>query len=249
MPTEPKPPADAVKLAPRWRRLISVLVIFHLTAVVIGPLEFATRMRSDAPSPVAASLRSAFAPYVDAAFLGHGYSFFAPEVGPSHLIRAKMEFDDGREPIELVFPDRRRQWPRLLYHRHFMLAEALQASFVSPEPPVPPPSEIGGNPRVFREEEASWRRGRAQYLSLRSSMENHLKKIYGADRVHLTRVEHALPSHYLFLENRRQLYDPESYLPLDETPTVGERSAAARDEMPTREPISRSSGPASGESR
>ena len=36
-----------------------------------------------------------FRPYLEAAYLDHGYAFFAPDPGPSHLVRYELEFDDG----------------------------------------------------------------------------------------------------------------------------------------------------------
>ncbi len=57
-------------------------------------------------------------------FLGHGYRFFAPNPGPSHLVRYEVEFADGRTESHR-FPDTQEQWPRLLYHRHFMVAEQV----------------------------------------------------------------------------------------------------------------------------
>ena len=62
--------------------------------------------------------------YLDVAYLNHGYGFFAPDPGPSHLIHYTIEFDSG-ETLTGTFPDREAYWPRLRYHRHFMLAEQL----------------------------------------------------------------------------------------------------------------------------
>ena len=60
-------------------------------------------------------------PYLDACYLNHGYNFFAPDPGVSLLIRYTIEREDG-SPYEGTFPDVRKQWPRLRYHRHFMLS-------------------------------------------------------------------------------------------------------------------------------
>lgn len=65
-----------------------------------------------------------FRPYLEVLYLNHGYHFFAPEPGPSHLVRYELRFEDGRVEQGL-FPDRHRHRPRLLYHRHFMLSEFL----------------------------------------------------------------------------------------------------------------------------
>ncbi|MEZ6073414.1 MAG: hypothetical protein R3C10_24860 [Pirellulales bacterium] len=67
-----------------------------------------------------------FRPYLEGAFLNHGYHFFAPEPGPSHLIRYEARLADGTT-ITGEFPNKEENWPRLFYHRHFMLSEHLNA--------------------------------------------------------------------------------------------------------------------------
>ncbi len=69
---------------------------------------------------------SVYRPYLQAAYLNHGYHFFAPEPGPSHLVRYEVELADGSRQSGF-FPDRTRHRPRLLYHRYFMLSEHLNA--------------------------------------------------------------------------------------------------------------------------
>ncbi|NIO41435.1 MAG: hypothetical protein GTO41_15415, partial [Burkholderiales bacterium] len=67
-------------------------------------------------------------------FLDHGYRFFAPEPGPGHLVRYEVTTSDGAGAAG-QFPDRDRIWPRLLYHRWFMLSEtAFAASSSLPSP-------------------------------------------------------------------------------------------------------------------
>jgi hypothetical protein len=122
---------------PGWSRglrtFVSVLVVLHLAAVIIPPFTLATSSPMEGTvSPLASRLLVIVRPYVEAAYLWHGYAFFAPNPGPSHLVRYRLTFDDGRPPIVAMFPDRQRHWPRLLYHRHFMLAEQLHADFVPP---------------------------------------------------------------------------------------------------------------------
>jgi len=56
--------------------------------------------------------------------LANGYRFFAPEPGPSHLVRYEVTLPDGSQEQGL-FPDRRQHKPRLLYHRYFMLSEFI----------------------------------------------------------------------------------------------------------------------------
>lgn len=106
----------APPLSRRIRGVVSVLLVLHLVAIASAPL---------AMEPASLPAQSAFGffrPYLDAAFLNHGYQFFAPNPGPSHLIRYELAFADGRSETG-TFPHPTQQTPRLNYHRHFMLSE------------------------------------------------------------------------------------------------------------------------------
>lgn len=181
-----------------WKVLISGLVLFHLTAVVIFPLAFA----SQGASPAVMDTMWLFEPYGRICHLNHGYAFFAPNPGPSHLVEYTLEFDDGREPVVGRFPDIEQHWPRLLYHRHFMLAEHLNADY---RPPQPPP---GATP----EQLAAWREERGRYEQHLRSLQRHLLTTYGADRVTLKRIEHAIPSPNAVLEEGIRLDDQRLYV-------------------------------------
>jgi hypothetical protein len=61
--------------------------------------------------------------YLDALYLNQGHSFFAPEVGPGNLIRYELYDQSGRVMEQGELPSRKDHWPRLRYHRHFMLAD------------------------------------------------------------------------------------------------------------------------------
>jgi hypothetical protein len=111
------PAPAAPPLALRWRILISGLVALHVTAVFVGPWALAPYT-----SALSGSLASVFHPYLRAGFLDNGYRFFAPEPGPAHLIRYELKLPDGTLTSG-IFPNVDDQWPRLLYHRHFMLSE------------------------------------------------------------------------------------------------------------------------------
>src|ERR1044072_2681228 len=125
--------------APLWTKvLISAVLLLHLAAVFTAPFAFASNAGEGSRSPLASALASGLRPYITALFLEHGYFFFAPLVGPNHLVDYRVEFDDGRPPVEGRFPDLAKERPRLLYHRHFMLAEALNNSSAPPEPPTEP---------------------------------------------------------------------------------------------------------------
>jgi hypothetical protein len=194
------------------RIVLSVLLFIHLAAVFFPPFTFATASGPGTVSPFAEPILSVLRPYVDLMFLDHGYFFFAPNPGPSHLLRAKLEFADGRPALELTFPDLKAHWPRLLYHRHFMLAEQLHSDFAVPEPPP----GVANDP----EQLASWRQARNRYELRRDSFKEHLREAYGASEVTLTRVEHLLLGPGEFRESGKSLNAADSYrdLPEDSTP-------------------------------
>jgi hypothetical protein len=121
-------PAGKAGLSTSWRVAISAAIVFHLAAVFTGPWSFAP-LHSRLADDVFRALR----PYIESLALGNGYRFFAPEPGPSHLLHYEMEFADGSRR-DGVIPDLKTEWPRLLYHRHFMLSEFLN-SIDSPAAP------------------------------------------------------------------------------------------------------------------
>ncbi|MFM7070308.1 MAG: hypothetical protein ACKO38_00735 [Planctomycetota bacterium] len=198
---------------PRWSRRLrwaaSLLIVGHVAAVFIAPFTFAS---TPAPgvsdgSPAAVAAMRWFHPYIEAMFLQHGYAFFAPDPGPSHLFRVRLEFADGRPSEELRFPDLRRQQPRLLYHRHFMLSERLWVGHV---PSVAPP---GLTENI--EELMQWRRSRESYETyfhtLRDSYLRHLMHERSATKAVLAREEHRLAGVDEIRERRRPLDASESY--------------------------------------
>lgn len=205
-PTEPMPPPAAVpgSWSQPTRRIATLLILLHLSAVFVAPFAFACTT-SGGSSPFADGLMRWYRPYVDLMYLNHGYAFFAPDPGPSHLVRYRVEFADGRPPVEGIFPDLKTQRPRLLYHRHFMIAETLYNLYTPPDEP----QEMSLDPELLRgllesqrsELEAAnrqrhqeqirlWEHRRNQYEALRSSLTRHLMAVHGGSQVTLTRVEH-----------------------------------------------------------
>jgi hypothetical protein len=112
-PALPQQPRPAVRIA------VSALVMFHVLAVFIGPFAM-----PPGTSQLASTCASIFQPYVESLCLANGYRFFAPEPGPSHLVRYEITLADGTR-THGVFPDRQQHVPRLLYHRYFMLSEFI----------------------------------------------------------------------------------------------------------------------------
>jgi hypothetical protein len=206
-PTDPWPPPRVVAGAwsPPARRIASLLILLHVSAVFVAPFAFACATRSGS-SPLADGLMRWYRPYVNLLYLNHGYAFFAPDPGASHLVRYRVEFADGRAPVEGTFPDLKTQRPRLLYHRHFMIADSLHNLYAPPDEPqgMPLNRELlrtlseskrreleAANRQQHQEQVRQWRHRRNQYEALRSSLERHLLAVHGGSQVTLTRVEHS----------------------------------------------------------
>ncbi|HVC94617.1 MAG TPA: hypothetical protein VND64_13040 [Pirellulales bacterium] len=193
MPNQPSnsvAPAGAAPAPMRWsprvRALVSMLVALHVVALLVGPL-------SVPDSIMGRFLGRFYRPYLEVAYLNHGYKFFGPDPGPSHLVRYELELADGNR-LKGVFPDRGEHWPRLLYHRHFMLSEFIMALS---EP---------GDPRLPWEKQPLSERQRAYSRSYA----RHLLDKHEANRVTLYFVEHLIPSPQEVLDGMK-LDDPGLY--------------------------------------
>ncbi len=152
------------------RALASAAILIYLAAVIIAPL-------SGPPpaSQLSQLLLQPFRPLLGALYLGHGYRFFAPDPGPGHSLRWTMTMPDGSSRSGTI-PDASHDWPRLLYHRRFMVAEKLAALV----PPVDVPAEIRSQ-------------ARADWLPLVKGVAGHLLRSQGGNQVTLDMVEHYLP--------------------------------------------------------
>jgi hypothetical protein len=141
----PKPVGD-VGWNPVWRWFVSLLIVLHISAVFCAPWDLSTspalppgfqpptdnlgrQIPPALDSPVwqqpivpRALHEKFFRHYLNLLYLNHGYEFFAPDPNGSHLIRYQISDSGGREVAGGQFPDLSKQWPRLLYHRHMMLA-------------------------------------------------------------------------------------------------------------------------------
>ncbi|MGN6546501.1 MAG: hypothetical protein ACTHK7_15710 [Aureliella sp.] len=193
-------------LSPRGRAVLSVVIFLHLLAVVGEPLRMFSQGRQPG-SPEAQLVRGGLAPYIDFAYLHHGYFFFAPNPGPSHLMDIKLIDADG-SARHLRLPNHRAQWPRLLYHRHFMLSEFLFQLY------TPAPSGLGPDVQVPEE----LLRDRALFERVRSSMEEHLAVRYGAQRAEIQLMEHRLPNAVEVFDRGMKLTDEQLYLLLPDQP-------------------------------
>lgn len=205
--------SQATSWSPGAKLLVSGLVAVHLAAVFIAPMSFAARPGSHAIDP----LRAALLPYIQALYLDHGYAFFAPDPGPSHLVEYRLEFTDDREPKTGRFPNLREHQPRLLYHRHFMLSESLQSYYAPPSAPRLP-TEMTNEERA--RELASWRQARDRFELLRDSYARHLAAANDAQKVEVHRLRHDFLPPTQFTSDfdpagPRRLDDPRTYTDLD----------------------------------
>lgn len=159
-------PNVAAARPPRWlKALASFLLAAHILAVFVGPWAL-----PPTGSQLAGWSARMLRPYLEVLSLDNGYRFFAPDPGPSHLIRYVLELPDGTRR-EATLPSLAKHWPRLLYHRHFMLSEFMDT--------------ISSGPEELAEPVA------AAYLE---SYARHLLHASGARRVTMYLREHDLPS-------------------------------------------------------
>lgn len=117
-----RPPVETAwwKRSSTWKTLASVWIVYHFLGLFVSP--------SSIP-PSSATVRNSwglFGPYLQFMYMNHGHHFFAPDPGASTLVRYVVERPDG-QTIEGKIPNRQ-IFPRLLYHRHFMLTESLASS-------------------------------------------------------------------------------------------------------------------------
>gem|GEM_PF-650754 len=224
-------------LTPWQKRIISGVIILHLIAVVAGPLA------APPSSELFGRLWDKMQWYVEPMFLNHGYRFFGPDPGPSHLVEWEVELPDG-STLQGDFPNLNDQQPRLFYHRHFMLSERLQAFPESRQPPgvLWVAGAIGGLPSEGGLIDLP---GDPAINALARSYARHLYHKHKAKRVRLTLVRHLIPEPDWVIRDGMKLNDAQLYLrwPLMEYTEEDEQEDAAADAVPqpvVSEPASRS---------
>lgn len=152
------------------RLLASLAILVYLAAVIVPPLA-----GPPPASELAGRLMQPLRPLVGLLYLGHGYRFFAPDPGPGHTIRWTMELADGSTRSGSI-PDRDADWPRLLYHRRFMVAEKIAALV----PPLDAPEGVR-----FA--------ARQDWQPLVKGVAGNLLAAHDGTQVRLEMVEHFLP--------------------------------------------------------
>lgn len=192
--TNPRPSETDLPRRSVWpaslRWFVSLWLVYHFAAIIAGPLNLP-------PSILGSTILPYVLPYHRVLFVGHPYKFFAPDPGPSHLIEYDVELADGTH-LKQRFPDRHDQWPRLLYHRHFMLTE-----FVGNMPPEPNINlaALSWEQMPMLEDQ----RARVQAYA------DHLLHKHNGQRVTLTLVQHGLPSMEQVTRDHVSLLDERSY--------------------------------------
>jgi hypothetical protein len=192
-PTKQREPGASPKRNGRpgtaLRVVISLWIVWHFTGVFLAALSIPPT--SPLVLDIAQSGKFFFgAPlmqwYLDAMYLNQGHSFFAPEVGPGNLIRYELYDQSGRVTEQGELPSKKDYWPRLRYHRHFMLADQ---------------SSMPGDEQFSKQ----WQR---KYLQ---SYARHLLRVNeSAQAVKVQRIAHwPLPRDYKL--QGRTLTDPEGY--------------------------------------
>jgi hypothetical protein len=216
LPANAAPPPPVVPWSRGLRIVASAAILWHLVGVMVAPISTPPRFAGPT-SVIGAKLREVYVPYITAMYLNHAYKFFAPNPGPSHLLRYDLHFADGTKQVnrdELILPDRFRHWPRLLYHRHFMITEFLNVPWLWEPEPVPsspgtePPATgpVGeAVPAVGQEAPVNYAK---QYVA---SIAAHLARRHGASRVDLYSRAHLFPSIEDFRSVGNRLDSPESY--------------------------------------
>ncbi|MFN0199255.1 MAG: hypothetical protein ACKVT0_21095 [Planctomycetaceae bacterium] len=160
---------------------MSIWLVFHLFAIIVAPW-------SVPPSSLLSQeCWRICQPYLEALNLNHGYHFFAPEPGPSHLVRYEAVLQDGSK-ISGMIPDLNIHRPRLVYHRHFMLTEYLNRIAME--------ADDAGDPASFN--------------ALTKAYAEHILHMHDAKSVSLFLRRHYIPSPQQVQEqmplNDRRLY-------------------------------------------
>jgi hypothetical protein len=118
------------RLAPLLRVAISLWIVWHFTAIFFAALS----LQPTSMLVLNVAQRPPMQWYLDALYLNQQHSFFAPEVGPGNVIHYELLDQSGGVIVKGELPSRKEHWPRLRYHRHFMLAD--QASMPTPDQEV-----------------------------------------------------------------------------------------------------------------
>ena len=107
---------------------LNIFIVLHLIAILSAPLTVGPS------SQTSRRVWDLLSPYLQALYLNHGFHYFAPEPGSSNLVSWSVTREDG-SVISGRFPNFD-IYPRLMYHRHFMLSEVLGNSSPDLQPEI-----------------------------------------------------------------------------------------------------------------
>ena len=189
---------------PVWLQgaLLGFLLV-HALGVLSEPLRFFSR--SDVRTgPEFVWLGETMKPYSQWLYINHGYFFFAPNPGPSHLIQysrgAPSALPTDPSPTQKhLLPDRNEHWPRLLYHRYFMLSEFYTSRFA--------PQQVAVELKTDVDFMSSWASDKVLYDQIQNSIKASLKHSLGTEINSLQRIERALPDSQQVLKDGWTLND------------------------------------------
>jgi hypothetical protein len=195
----------------KLRLFLSVLIVLHLAAVIAEPLRFFSRSSEKFAAEDTQMLRTLLGPYVDAMYLSHGYFFFAPNPGPSHLIEAEAVTPNQESTSldRIRFPDRYEQWPRLLYHRHFMMTEFYHTIFA--------PSSLDQIESLPKEIQEQWKTDRQRFVAIQDSIKKNLEKKHPGKTFVLRRLQHELATPQSIFVDHWKLTDPRLFNVLEDS--------------------------------
>lgn len=194
--------------------VLLIAFLIHFVGVLSEPLRFFSRSEVQT-APEIAFLSETMKPYSQFLYMNHGYFFFAPNPGPGHLIQCSPStssaVDSATESSSQNFylPDRKDHWPRLLYHRYFMLSEFYTSRYAPQQVTEELKKDIEFMPR--------WAFDKELYDQIRTSIVISLKHSRGHERIELRRVERLLPDAQQVLKEGWNLNDPSLMAILPET--------------------------------
>lgn len=186
------------------QRVLLVVFVIHFLGVLSEPLRFFSRSEVRA-GPEFLWLGETMKPYSQWLYMNHGYFFFAPNPGPSHLIQCTTENPDQA----FLLPSRDEHWPRLLYHRYFMLSEFYSSRYAPPQVSAEEKKDLDYLQR--------WATDKELYDQIQSSIVSSLKHSRNKENIELRRVERLQPDSQQVLKEGWTLNDPRLTSLLPET--------------------------------
>ena len=207
------------------QNVLLALLLLHFLGVLSEPLRFFSRSEVRT-GPEFAMLSDLYKPYSQWLYINHGYFFFAPNPGPGHLIECTIQpqVSQTESSQTLLLPDRKAHWPRLLYHRYFMLAEFYNSRFA--------PATIGDEEKKDPEFVRRWAYDKELYDQLQSLIVSSLKHSQTVERIELKRLERLLPDSQQVLKEGWTLNDPRLISVLSET--LQDAAVVPVDELPSK---------------